>query len=73
MTLSTSTTYYLLRSRNTTVGDGPYVGLAEDGVHTLVPSQSQARRFSTIEEAESYAGGVGKAADEFEVEVRIAD
>lgn len=67
-----STTYYVLRSRTTTMGDGPYVGLAADGAHAVVPDVMQARRFASLAEAESYAGTMGETFGEFELEVRTA-
>jgi hypothetical protein len=70
MTVNTSNTYYLLRSKSTTVGDGPYVGLAEDGSLQLFPEYLQAKRFLSIEEAEKYSGSVKETAGEFEIEVR---
>ncbi|MBC7573273.1 MAG: hypothetical protein H7244_02935 [Herminiimonas sp.] len=67
-----STTYYVLRSRTTTMGDGPYVGLAADGAHAVVPDVMQARRFASLAEAESYAGAMGETFGDFELEVRTA-
>lgn len=70
MTTENSQTYYLLRAKATTVGDGPYVGLAGDGAHALVTEHLQARRFASLEEAERYAGSVSDTARTFEIEVR---
>lgn len=70
MTVETSRTYYLLRGKATTVGDGPYVGLAADSAHILVTEHLQARRFASREEAEHYAGSVSDTAGTFEIEVR---
>lgn len=70
MTINTASTYYLLRSKATTVGDGPYVGLAADGLHQLVSEHTYAKRFPSLEEAEHYAGSVKETAGEFEIEVR---
>ena len=70
MTVNTASTYYLLRSKSTTIGDGPYVGFDDSGSHKLVPEHVQAKRFSSIEEAENYAGSVKETAGEFEIEVR---
>lgn len=72
MTITTSPTYYLLRDKTTTVGDGPYVGLAADGAHTMVPEHLQARRFATIEDAEQYVGSVSEVNSTLEIEVRTA-
>ena len=72
MTISTSTTYYLLRAKSTTVGDGPYVGLAPDGAHIMVPEHLQARRFPTIGDAEQYVDTVSEVSSAFEIEVRTA-
>lgn len=73
MSLNTSPTYYLLRAKTTTVGDGPYVGLAADGVHTMVMEPLQARRFGSLDEAEQHAGTISENAGAFEIEVRTAD
>lgn len=70
MTISTSPTYYVLRSKATTVGDGPYVGLGTETEQTLVPDIQQARRFAAIGEAEQHAAKVRDAFGEFEIEVR---
>ncbi|GAC1414770.1 MAG: hypothetical protein NVSMB6_16980 [Burkholderiaceae bacterium] len=74
MTLNTSPTYYLLRAKTAAAGDGPYVGLAADGAHAMVAEHLQARRFSSLDEAEQHAGTINdKDADGFEIEVRTAD
>lgn len=69
MTNRSASTYYLLRSKQTSVGDGPYVGLAADGVHLLVPARLQARRFASLADAEHHAGKLGEKSGEFEVEI----
>ena len=70
MTIPTSPTYYVLRSKATTVGDGPYVGPGTETDQTLVADIQQARRFAAIEEAELYVASVAEAFGEFEIEVR---
>lgn len=70
MTSETSQTYYLLRAKATTVGDGPYVGLAPGGAHALVPGHLQARRFASLDDAEQHAGTISDTAGTFEIEVR---
>ena len=70
MTIPTSPTYYVLHSKTTTVGDGPYVGPGTDTDQALVGELQQARRFATIDEAEEYAGSVRETFGEFEIEVR---
>ncbi len=70
MTIPTSPTYYVLRSKSTTVGDGPYVGPGTETDQVLVGDIQQARRFGAIEEAEQYAGSVRETFGEFEIEVR---
>lgn len=70
MTIPTSLTYYVLRSKATTVGDGPYVGPGTETEKTMVPDIQQARRFAAIEEAEQHAASVRDTSGEFEIEVR---
>ena len=70
MTADLRHTYYLLRSKTTSVGDGPYVGLAAENMQTLVADHLQARRFGSLEEAEQYAGSISATAGTFEIEVR---
>ena len=65
-------TYYLLRSKTTTVGGGPYVGLSVEGQCLMVPEQVRARRFSSLAEAEEHAGKLSSTVDAFEIEVRTA-
>lgn len=72
MTAAAAQTYYLLRAKASSVGDGPYVGLASDGVEGMVSDHLQARRFASIEEAEAYCGTSGETADTFEIEVRTS-
>lgn len=72
MTISTSPTYYVLRSKTTSVGDGPYVGSDTDAGQALVADIQQARRFAAIEDAEQYAGSMRETFGEFEIEVRTA-
>lgn len=70
MTIPTSPTYYVLRSKATTVGDGPYVGPQVEGDQALVADVHQARRFAAIEEAEKFAGSMSETFGVFEIEVR---
>ena len=66
----TSATFYLLRAKGTSVGDGPYVGLAPDGAHSSVIEPAQARRFMTLEEAQAHAGAMSEQHGNWEIEVR---
>ena len=66
----TSATFYLLRAKGTSVGDGPYVGLGPDGAHASVIEPAQARRFATLEEAQAHAGAMSEQFGELEIEVR---
>lgn len=70
MTIPTIPTYYVLRSKTTTVGDGPYVGPGTKIDQVLVGDVQQARRFTAIDEAEQYAGSMRDTFGEFEIEVR---
>ncbi len=70
MTIPTSPTYYVLRSKTTTVGDGLYVGPGTETEQGLVAEVQQARRFAAIEEAEQHAAEVRDTLGEFEIEVR---
>lgn len=70
MTIPTSTTYYVLRSKATTVGDGPYVGPGTQTDGAMMADVQQALRFGAIEEAEQYAGSMRETFGEFEIEVR---
>ena len=70
MTADVGHAYYLLRAKTTSVGDGPYVGLAAEGTQTLVADHLQARRFGSLEEAEHHAGSISATAGAFEIEVR---
>lgn len=70
MTSDDPQTYYLLRAKGSSVGDGPYVGLAPEEADGLVSGHLQARRFATLDEAERYAGSISDTASTFEIEVR---
>ncbi len=65
-----STTYYLLRSKNSAVGDGSYLGVDGDGNPTMVPTNLDGRRFPTIEAAEEVAKDIGEKFGGLEIEVR---
>lgn len=65
-----STTYYLLRSKNSAVGDGAYLGLDGEGRPAMVPTHLEGRRFPTIEAAEETAKDIGEQFGGLEIEVR---
>jgi len=67
-----STTYFVLRSRSMAANPGRYVGLVRNGAHLLVHNQRSARRFSSIEAAQCYAGKTKQILGEFDVEMRTA-
>lgn len=65
-----STTYYLLRSKNSAVGDGAYLGTDGEGGPAMVPTHIDGRRFPTIEAAEEAARDIGEKFGGLEIEVR---
>ncbi|MBV8636115.1 MAG: hypothetical protein JO002_16600 [Burkholderiaceae bacterium] len=65
-----STTYYLLRSKNSAVGDGAYLGSDGEGRPTMVPTHLDARRFPALDAAEQAAREVGEQFGGLEIEVR---
>jgi hypothetical protein len=65
-----STTYYLLRSKNSAVGDGAYLGTDGEGNSAMVPTHLEGRRFPTIEAAEESAKDLGEQFGGLEIEVR---
>ncbi|GEM_PF-4947644 len=68
--MTASTTYYLLRSKNSVVGDGAYLGTDGDGNPTMVSTNLEGRRFPTIEAAEETAKDIGEQFGGLEIEVR---
>ena len=68
-----TTTYYLLRSKDTAVGDGSYLGTDAEGSAAVVVTHQEARRFATLEHAEQTAAELGEQFDGFETEVRNCD
>jgi len=66
----TSTTYYLLRSKTSAVGDGSYLGTDGEGKLAMVPTHTEGRKFPSIEAAEEAAGEVGEQFGGLEIEVR---
>jgi hypothetical protein len=73
MRLGVPTTYYLLRSRNRAAGHGAYVGLAPRGAHAIVAQPLQARRFSSIDDAQIYLCTTGRGFGDFEIEARLTE
>ena len=71
---TTSTTYYLLRTKTSAQGDGAYLG-ADLGVDAnasaaLVASATAARRFASLADAEQASQEIGPTFGGFELEVR---
>lgn len=65
-----ATTYYLLRSKNSAVGDGAYLGTDGEGSPTMVASHLEGRRYSNLESAEEVARDIGEQFGGLEIEVR---
>jgi hypothetical protein len=65
-----STTYYLLRSKNSAVGDGAYLGTDGEGNASMVATHLEGRRFPSIEAAEEAAKDIGEKFGGLEIEVR---
>jgi len=65
-----TTTYYLLRSNSSAVGDGAYLGTDGDGKVCMVATHGEARRFTTLESAEATIADVGEQFGGLEIEVR---
>ncbi|MBC7498948.1 MAG: hypothetical protein H7315_00320 [Herminiimonas sp.] len=63
-------TYYLLRTENAAVGDGPYFGNDGQGEVTLSATPSEAQRFATLEAAEDQAKLLHEKFGKVEIEVR---
>lgn len=67
-----TTTYYLLRTKSTSQGDGAFLGVDVNGTAARVPDAAGARRFGSIEEAEQYSQINATQFGGFEIEVRTA-
>lgn len=65
-----TTTFYLLRTENAAVGDGPYFGVDDAGAVSLFPTIANADRFETIEAAEEQAKNLNEKFGKVEIEVR---
>ncbi|HEX8956518.1 MAG TPA: hypothetical protein VF798_09595 [Burkholderiaceae bacterium] len=65
-----STTYYLLRSKNSAVGDGAYLGVDGEGQPAMVATHLDGRKFPSIELAEQTAKELGEQFGGLEIEVR---
>ena len=65
-----STTYYLLRTKTTPIGNGSYLGINRDGVDAIVNTNQDALRFDGLEAAEQYAMQIREELGEFEIELR---
>jgi len=65
-----TTTYYLLRANSSAVGDGAYLGTNGDGKVCMVPTHGEARRFATLENAETTIAEVSAQFGGLEIEVR---
>lgn len=68
-----TTTFYLLRSKDTAVGDGSYLGTDAAGNAAIVTTNLEARRFASLETAERTASEIDKQFNGFEIEVRNSD
>jgi hypothetical protein len=68
-----STTYYLLRTKDTAPGNGAYVGHDDKGESAIVTAAPDAHRFDELEVAEQRAGELVEQFGELEVEVRNSD
>jgi hypothetical protein len=68
-----TTTYYLLRSKDTAVGDGSYLGTDAEGKAAMVATNVEARRFPALEEAEQTAAEIGEQFGGFEIEIRNSE
>ncbi|MES2536318.1 MAG: hypothetical protein V4632_10655 [Pseudomonadota bacterium] len=68
-----STTYYLLRTKDGMLGNGPYLGHDDQGESAMVATIQDAHRFDELEVAEQRAAQLVEQFGEFEVEVRNSD
>lgn len=65
-----STTYYLLRTKTTPMGNGSYLGINRDGVGAIVNTNQDALRFDALDAAEQHAVQIREELGEFEIELR---
>ena len=65
-----ATTYYLLRTKESVVGPGPYLGHDAVGDWTLVANSLDAHRFESREAAEQCAAGTLDRFGAFDIEIR---
>lgn len=65
-----STTYYLLRTKTTAIGNGAYLGINRDGVGAIVNTNQDAFRFDGLESAAQHAMQIREELGEFEIELR---
>jgi hypothetical protein len=68
-----ASTFYLLRSKDSAVGDGSYLGTDGDGNLAMVATHLEAKRFATIDAAEQAVVSAGNSLGGFEIEVRTSD
>jgi hypothetical protein len=68
-----STTYYLLRTKDSAPGNGAYVGQDDKGESAIVTTVPDAHRFDELEAAEQRAVELVEQFGELEVEVRNSD
>ena len=64
-----TTTYFLLRTQRSILGNGAYLGYGPDGNFALVPASQSAHCFDNLEAAEQCAAQVGKDLGTFEIEI----
>lgn len=65
-----TTTYYLLRTKESAIGNGPYIGHNACGDLALIVSHLNALRFNSLEAAEQYSIQIREQFGMFEREVR---
>jgi hypothetical protein len=70
MTDPASTTYYLLRTKQSTAGNGPYVGHDADGDLILVTGSENARHFDSLDAADQFSMRIHEQFNGLETEVR---
>jgi hypothetical protein len=68
-----TTTYYLLRTKESAIGNGAYLGHDTGGDLALITSNQNAHRFDSFEAAEQCAAQVPAEFGVFEMEVRNSE
>ncbi len=70
---SMSTTYYLLRTKESAVGNGSYIGNDATGAPGMIASCENARRFDSLEAAGDFATETLDQFGGLEIEVRNSE